>query len=191
MLEKIQRKLQEAADVEYKKFHQSLVPGLTSMLGVRMPRLREIAKEAAKDDWKDSWEQLDDGCYEELMIKGMLIGYGHLDREEQEQYLRAFVPKINNWAICDSCCTTWKFMKQDQEFWYDVLEEYLNSEREYEVRFALVSLLDYFVKEKFLERIFYVLDCVHHEAYYVKMAAAWLLSVCYVKFPSETWKYLE
>lgn len=156
-----------------------------------MPRLREIAKTAAKEDWKKIWEQLQEDCYEELMIKGMLIGYGKLSLEEQTAYLESFIPQINNWAICDCCCNTWKFMKKDQDYWFDFISAYAFSNQEYQIRFGLVSLLDYFVQEKYLCRIFSLLDQIHHEGYYVKMGAAWLVSICYIKYPSETWNYLE
>lgn len=191
MIDVIRKELQQWADPSYKEFHQKLVPGLTTMMGVRMPRLREIAKTAAKEDWKKIWDQLREDCYEELMIKGMLIGYGKLSRKEQTEYLKVFIPKINNWAVCDCCCSTWKFMKRDQEYWFDFLYPYLFSGEEYQIRFGLVTLLDHFVEQKYLSQIFSLLDQIHHEGYYVKMAAAWLLSICYIKYPSETWKYLE
>ena len=119
MIDAIRNELQKWADPSYKEFHQKLVPGLTTMMGVRMPRLREIAKTAAKGDWKEIWDQLREECYEELMIKGMLIGYGKLSRREQTEYLKVFIPQINNCAICDCCCSTWKFMKKDQACWFD------------------------------------------------------------------------
>lgn len=42
--------LKVSAEEKYKQFHQSLVPGLTNMLGVRMPKIRELAKWASKQD---------------------------------------------------------------------------------------------------------------------------------------------
>ena len=35
------------------------------------------------------------------------------------------------------------------------------------------------------------MDRISHEGYYVKMAVAWALSVCYVKFPQKTVNYLK
>lgn len=191
MINEIREQLAANADPEYKKFHQSLVPGLTSMIGVRMPKLRQISKWAAKQEWQKDWDELSDRCYEELMVKGILIGYGKLTHEEQEAYLKKFVPKINNWAVCDCCCSTWKFMKKDSDFWFDFLRPYLQSDNEFEVRFAVVAILDHFIEEKYLEEIFSIFDGIRHEGYYVKMAVAWAVSVCYVRFPERTWTYLE
>ena len=191
LVQKIREKLQESIDEVYQEFHTSLVPGLTNMLGVRMPKVREIAKWASGEDWQTVWEELGQDSYEELMIKGLLIGYGKLTQEEQIQYLKRYVPLINNWGICDCCCSTWKFMKKNQDEWLSFLQSYAKSDSEFEVRFAMVALLNYFVNENYLERLFQIFNETTHEGYYVKMAIAWAVSVCYVKFPGETAAYLE
>lgn len=187
----LREKLLQSADEKYKKFHQSLVPGLENMIGVRMPEVRELAKWAAKRDWQAEWDRLSKDCYEELMIKGLLIGYGKLNREEQTAYLREYVPFINNWGICDCCCSTWKFMRKDQKYWFDFLQSYLKSENEFEVRFAVVAMLDHFINDVYIEFLFQAFDEICQEGYYVKMAVAWAVSVCYIKYPKETWDYLQ
>ncbi len=116
----------------------------------------------------------------------MVAGYLKCDMETRKQLLDDFVPVINNWAVCDSCCMTYKFMKKDQEEWFSYLQNYLNSAKEYEIRFAVVILLDHFVNEAFIERVLNAMRTIKHEGYYVKMAVAWAISVCYVKFPKET-----
>lgn len=184
-------KLAESVDEKYKKFHQSLVPGLSNMLGVRMPKVRELAKWASKQNWEAEWDDLSNDCYEELMIKGILIGYGKLNQEEQTAYLEKYVPLINNWGICDCCCSTWKFMRKNQEYWFDFLKPYLESENEFEVRFAVVAILDHFINDAYTDRLFQAFDVVRQEGYYVKMAIAWAVSVCYIKYPEKTWEYLQ
>lgn len=187
----LRTKLRESAEEEYKRFHESLVPGLTDMLGVRMPKVREIARWAAKQDWQARWNELSNECYEELMIKGLLIGYGELSQKEQTEYLKRYIPLINNWAVCDCCCSTWKFMKEDRGYWFEFLQSYLHSEREFEVRFAVVAMLDYYILDEYIGQLFDLFDLVSHEGYYVKMAVAWAVSICYIKYPEQTWQYLE
>ena len=82
-------------------------------------------------------------------------------------------------------------MKKDQEYWFTFLQPYLESENEFEVRFAVVSMLDHFVNDTYLERLFQAFDSIKHEGYYVKMAVAWAVSICYIKYPEATWEYLE
>lgn len=192
----VREQLLENQDLTYRDFHKSLVPGLDSMIGVRIPVLRTIGRTAARTDYWKFVQEADLSVYEECMLRGMLIGYGKLSMEEQKAELRSFVPFITNWAVCDSCCTTYKFMKKNQEEWFAFLLPWAESHREYEVRFAVVCMLDFFVNQEFLERVLAVLENIKGEkitgeAYYVKMAVAWAVSVCYVKFPEITEKFLQ
>lgn len=191
MIQEVREELRASVDLKYKNFHESLVPGLDSMMGVRVPRLREIARKIAKEDYKAFLEEADDRCYEELMLQGMVIGYAKMGREEREKALEIFVPKINNWAVCDCCCSTYKFMKTERDYWFGFLEGYLESEREYELRFAVVAMLDFFVTEEYIGRLLVIFNQVKSDAYYVKMAVSWAVSVCYVHFPKETSEFLK
>lgn len=186
----VREELNRQADEKYKKFHISLVPGLQTMIGVRVPIMREIAKKAAKQDYQGFAKDADIRVYEERMVRGMMIGYAKLSEEERAQELKKFVPLIDNWAVCDCCCTTYKFMKKNQEEWFSFLEQYARSGREYEIRFAVVCMLDFFVNESYINRILELFSQIHHDGYYVKMAVAWAVSVCYVKFPRETEEFL-
>ena len=191
MIEEIRRELRESADPKYKEFHQSLVPGLDSMLGVRIPRHREIGKRLGKSGWEEYLREASDSSYEELMLQGLVIGYGKMDRERRVQCLEQFIPKINNWAICDCSCSTYHFMRKEPDFWFTFLEKWLSGGREYEIRFGVVCLLDHFVNQEYLERVLKICDSIRHDGYYVKMAVAWALSVCCAHFPEQTKRYLE
>ena len=50
--EDIRAELQQNIDEKYRAFHASLVPGIGTFLGVRVPKMREIAKKAAKEDYQ-------------------------------------------------------------------------------------------------------------------------------------------
>ena len=110
----------------------------------------------------------------------MMIGYGKLTREEQTAELDRFVPMINSWGICDSSCATCHFMKKDQEYWYGYLQKWLKSSREYEIRFGVVCLLDFFINEAYIDAVLEEMKKIHHDGYYVKMAVAWAVSICYI-----------
>ena len=47
-----------------------------------------------------------------------------------------------------------------------------------------------FVDERHLEAFLRQLDGIRHEAYYARMAVAWAVSVCHVKFPQRTHAWL-
>ena len=62
---------------------------------------------------------------------------------------------------------------------------------EFDVRFGVVMLLDHYMKREYLDRLFATAQSVHHEGYYVKMAVAWLISICFVKFYDETMAFMK
>ena len=197
IFEKIRKQLIDVTDEKYLEFNRSLVPGDNStMLGVRVPRLREFAKSMARENGLEyvnavkEQEKQGKVYHEELLLHGMIIGYMKCSLDERKRLLDDFVPVIDSWAVCDSSCMTYKFMKKDMDLWFEYLMKYLDSTQEYELLFAIVSLLDYFVTENYIERVLRILGDVKHEAYYVKMAVAWAVSVCYVKFPELTWDLL-
>lgn len=179
------------ADDKYKNFMIKLTPGVDNILGVRTPFLRKIAKEILKDNWVQYLQSKDELYFEEIMVKGMVIGYAKIPFEEKKAYIADFVPKINNWAVCDSFCSGLKIAKAHPgEFW-SFLKPYINSNKPYYIRFALVMLLNYFMEKDYIKDILKIIDKVDHPDYYVKMAAAWALSICFVKFPEETLIYLK
>ncbi|GIP26864.1 hypothetical protein J23TS9_19940 [Paenibacillus sp. J23TS9] len=187
----VREKLWELADAEYQKFSAALIPNISNVLGVRLPILRKLAKQMVQEDWRTYLKEVDGEYFEEIMLQGMLIEYAKIDVEEKLQHTALFVPKIDNWSVCDSFCTGLKFAKTNQETVWDFLQPYLKSEMEYEIRFGIVMLLNYFIDEIYIDRVFQVLDTIRHDGYYVKMAVAWALSICYVKLPTPTMAYLK
>lgn len=188
----IKEYLLELAQNGNKKFTESLHPGIPNILGLRIPDIRKLAKQIAKDDWKTYLESAESDYMEERMLQGFVIGYiPHLDIEERLQWIARFVPLINSWSVCDTFCPTLKFANKNLERVWDFMQTYLHSDKEYELRFGIIMLLGYYIDTKHLPLIFTHFNRIRHEGYYVKMAIAWALSVCYVKFPQETEAYLQ
>lgn len=195
-VEEVRERLIKVSEEDYKKFNKSLMPGVNLVLGVRMPKIRQVAKEIAKGDFRtylaEAKEKIGEGSYhEEIMMEGLVIAYAKVDIEEYFSYLDAFVPKIHNWAVCDCCSSTLKFMNKYQEESFAYIQKYLKSDGEYELRFGIVSLLDHFINEAYIDRVLDICHHTKHEGYYVKMAVAWTLSICYIKFPEKTRALLE
>ena len=196
MIEDVRKKLFALTDEDFKAFNEKLVPGTGETIGVRVPKVRDLARELAKEDAEGFLNEMEaadgDGFYqEELMLQGMVIGYAKLSLEERFRRLDAWVPRINSWAVCDCGNSTLKFMKKYPEECFAYVCKYLESEGEYEVRFAVVTLMEHFVTEDFIDRLLEIYRKVGDEGYYVKMGVAWAVSVCYVKFPEKTRVLLE
>lgn len=191
-IQKIRSQLKELAEPEYQKFSSSLIPNIPpeKVLGVRLPELRKIAGQMVRENWQIYVEQ-DKEYFEEVMLEGMILGRISLPWEERKPYLKKFISKIDNWSVCDSFCTGLKIAQKEPEAVWDFLREYLESEKAYEIRFAVVMILKYFVDEIHKKEAFKWFDRISHPDYYVKMAVAWAVSVYYVKFPRETFSYLQ
>jgi len=189
-MEKIREQLFTKQDLEYKEFHSSLCPNVENIIGVRVPELRKIAKEIANLDYVQFFKNVQSEYYEELLLQGLVIGYAKISIEETFKYLKLFIPKINSWAVCDTTCSNLKITKKHMQEMWEFLEQYINSDKEYEIRFALVMYLNYFLTEKYIDLIFEKIDKITSEEYYVRMAIAWLVSFAYIKQKEKTEKYL-
>lgn len=188
----VKERLIELSEEKYRKFSSSLIPNIDNVLGVRLPVLRKLAKEIYKsDNWQDFLNQKQSDYMEEVMLQGMIIGLVKDEPQNILNYIKDFVPKINNWAVCDTFCTGLKFTNTNKALVWDFLQMYFQSDKEYELRFGIVMLLSYFIEDFYIDKILKILDKVNHEGYYVKMAVAWAVSICYIKFSEKTQKYLH
>ena len=109
MKHKIRKNLLSIADEQYKTFSSSLLPNVQNILGVRLPLLRKLAKQIYKsDDWQLYLKSNDDLYMEEILLKAFLIGLVGSSDKNIFSYIEDFVPKIDNWSICDSFCCSLK-----------------------------------------------------------------------------------
>lgn len=191
--EEIKNKLKELADSKYKEFHSGLCPNTENILGVRVPVLRNYAKEISKQyEIEVLLKNIDNEYYEEVLLQGMLIGLSkEKDIEKILGYIKEFIPKIDNWAICDGFCAGLKITKKNKEIMREFIKPYLNSSKEFEIRFGIVMILDYYIEEKYLEENFKIFEHVKNEEYYVQMAIAWAISICLIKYFDKTIDYLK
>ncbi|MFR2410909.1 MAG: DNA alkylation repair protein [[Clostridium] symbiosum] len=182
----VRKELELLADEPYRVFHSRLLPGTENILGVRVPCLWKLARRLVKEEGSGYLGRAGDDTYEEIMLQGMVIGLLKEDTGQMLKRLPAFMAKAENWAHCDIVCSGLKKVKDDRESVLAFLKPYISSEREFEARFAIVLLLDYYIDEDYIDTTLELLQQVVHPGYYVKMAVAWALSVCYVQFPEKT-----
>lgn len=190
--DKLDAYLKQLADEKYRKFHGKLIPNVeTVFYGVRVPALRTLAKQIVKADWRAFVERTKKSdIYEMNMLCGMVTALAKCEFEEKLSYVEKFIPCINNWAVCDVVCGDMKDVKKNRERMFAFIQPYLSSQEEYEVRFAVVILMQYFLTEEYIGRVLEIYDGIHHEGYYVKMAVAWGISICFIKHRDVTLTYL-
>lgn len=184
-------KLYELADEEYKKFNSGLCPNINDIIGVRLPQLRELAKNIAKDNPIQFLEEYNCNSYEEKMVYGLVIGYMKAKFVERLKYLDKFVPMIDNWAICDCSASTYKFTNKNLDEMFEYLQKYINSKREFELRFACIMLMDYYLTEEYIDKVLEIYNNIISDKYYVQMGIAWGISVAFVKNEEKTREFLK
>ncbi|MBO5291919.1 MAG: DNA alkylation repair protein [Lachnospiraceae bacterium] len=196
-LEEIRTHLIQAAEEDYRSFAAGLLPGTEGILGVRLPKLRKLAVRYAKACGTELLSQMEQSVqegrelfFEERLLWGMSIGYLEMEAEERKRRLLSFLPQIDNWSVCDSCCITYKFMKEEPVLWWEFIRSFFQSQKEFEVRFGVVCGLDFFIREEFLDAFLTELEQIRHPAYYAQMAQAWALSMCYAAYPEQTEKVI-
>lgn len=188
-------RLTPLAEPDYRDFHVRLVPELDAdgMLGVRMPALRALGKELARGP--DARVILDDRTpdryYEETVVRGAVIGAAKLSTAERLRCVADFVPYITNWAICDTFVSGLRFKEADLPAVREFLTPYLASAEEFPARFGAVMLLRFFVREDCLADTLTHLCALPAAGYNARMAAAWALAECLVKFPERTLAFVD
>lgn len=191
MIDEVRKRLFKLQDTEYKKFHSSLLPGIDNIIGVRVPEIRKLVKELLKSDYINYLENNTNLYYEETMVEGLIIATSKIDIDTKINYLRKFIPKIDNWAVCDICCSGFKLGKDDKDKLWNFILEYSNSNKEFELRFMIVMMMDYFLDDNYLDEVFKIIDSIYVDYYYTNMAIAWLISVAFVKKRDFTFNYLK
>ena len=191
MREKIRQELEKIAEENYRIFTAKLIPNIDNLLGVRLPKLRKIAKKIIQTDY-EYYLAMDNPLYfEEVMLQGMIIGKINLPWTKRSYYVKQFISKINNWSVCDSFCCGLKFEVSEKELVWQFLQPYFASEAPYNIRFAVVMLLFHFVDNEYAQKAFTLFNQIKNDDYYVKMAVAWAISIYFRQLPTLTMPYLQ
>lgn len=174
---KFLEELKSYAEPEYAAFHKRLLKDENiAVLGVRVPTLRKLAKK-----YKNQIDALlcfDDEYYEVTFIKLQAVAL--LPWEEFIKRVDGCVKLIDNWATCD--CFAPKCIASHKDEFIGKIDGYLSDGEQFTQRFALTSLLHFYVEKEYLPYIFEAVQRVNSSYYYVHMAAAWLIAEALVKY---------
>ena len=187
----IEKRLFNLKDEGYKAFHGKLMPTVPEdkIIGVRIPLLRKLAKElSGTDEAKAFLGKLPHKYYEEDNLHAFLIEE-IMDFDECIKAVDALLPFIDNWATCDSLRPP--CFKKNKEKLIVKIKEWITSGKTYVVRFAIVSLMTYFLDEDYKKEYSdLVLSAVNGE-YYVDMAAAWYFATALATNYEDVIGYIE
>ncbi|MBD5636951.1 MAG: DNA alkylation repair protein [Clostridia bacterium] len=184
--EEVLSRLKENSDGEYRAFHSKLLKNDSiNLIGIRTPVLRKLAKE-----WKgetDTFLSFPDEYYEITFLKCALVGA--LKYEEFIKRVDKVVPLLDNWATCDTFDAP--CVKKHREEFLPFIKRYLQSDKEFTVRYGLVMLLHYYVEEEYLPLIFESVRNLKKNDYYIMMGAAWLIAEVLVKYYEAGVRFLQ
>lgn len=179
------------ADDEYRDFSMRGIPSERPFIGVRIPKIRELAGLVPEEKIEEFLE-VSPVAFEEVIARGFLIC--RLSYEEMIFHFDSQINYIDDWAACDTFCSgLGKLVRERRaEFLELKVEKLLEDKREFAVRVGLVLLKCYYVDFDHLVVIFDVVERLGgREEYYIRMAIAWLVAECFIKFPDETMSYLS
>ena len=182
--------LKSNSEISYKEFSEKITFTKYEMLGIRLPKLRSIAKEISKSDYKSFLNICKSTYYEEVMIKLLVIA-NIKDIDELMIYFDDAVNLIDNWALCDTFCNSLKLINKNKDYFLTKINELINSNETYHIRVGLIILLCFYVEEDYLDLIIKYLDNIKSDEYYVNMAEAWLICEIFIKYENIGLKYLE
>lgn len=186
----LRRQLASESDETYREFAMKGIPSERPFIGVRIPKIRELAYQIPKSKI-DEFLSIEPIAIEEVLVRGFLIAA--LPYEEMLTKFDSQINFIDNWCTCDTFCASPKSVKNHKPDFLDAkIDQLLESGKEFAVRTGLVLLKCYYVDFDYLGVIF---DRTEHltsrEEYYIKMALAWLIAECFIKLPDETFGYLQ
>ena len=176
-------------DSKTKEFNSKIINTKYEILGIKIPILRKIVNKLSSTEIINLLTY-ENKYYEIVLLKGLALGK-ITNIKELEPYFYQYLDLIDNWALCDTFCSSLKIVKENKEYFLQIINNLINTKKEYYVRVGLVLLLNYYVTSDYLNYIFKIISKTKSEFYYINMARAWLLCECFIKYEKETLNYLE
>lgn len=180
-----------ARDEEYADFTAKLIPNVPreSIIGVRTPQLRSIAKRFGKNAGINEFLSALPHEYHEQNLVHAYIAESIGDFDSAVKKIEAFLPYVTNWAVCDSM-TPRIFAKHTGEL-LPIIKKWLQSEHPYTVRFGLRMLMCFYLEKEFASEINALAASVCSEEYYVNMMQAWYFATALAKQYDSTVPFVE
>lgn len=189
--EEIREELFSLADEKYRDFQSNLTPTVDGdhMIGVRTPALRKLAKQFAKEEEIGQFlSDLPHHFFEENQLQAFIIAQMK-DFDACITEVVRFLPYVDNWATCDQMNP--KVFKKHKTALLPYINEWIESDKTYTMRFAIKALMDHFLEEDFDPSYPAMVATVRSEEYYVRMMIAWYFATALAKQYEKVLPFLE
>ena len=159
--------------------------------GISIPELRKFARKIAKENYKDFIESNDFSTFELKLLHAFVIGCAKDDIHILIKYFEDFIPQINDWAVNDSLCQSFKIAGSYPDIFWNFIMKYKNSKQEFESRVVSVSLLSHYLNDNYIDRVINILNELNTDDYYSQMGVAWAIATIMGKYPKKCLNYLK
>ena len=167
--------LKANAEEDFAAFQRKLIPTRQTILGVRTPVMRALAKRFSSE--AESILAFPDEYYEVTFIKLTLVA--SMPFASFVKHVERCVAWIDNWASCDSFKA--KSIAKEKDAFLPVLERIFTRGGEFYERYVLVTLLAFYTEEKYLPTLRSFVARANTGLYYVHTAVAWLVAEVLIK----------
>jgi len=181
IVDEIQKELFAMQDIAYRDFQAKLIPNLAdgSMIGVRTPALRKLAKQMAnREEIGVFLETLPHTYFDENQLHAFIIAERKNFAQCMDE-LTCFLPFVDNWATCDQLSP--KIFKKHRQELLPYIKEWIVSDKTYMVRFAVGMLMEHFLDEDFDTAYPEMVSKIRSEEYYINMMVAWYFATALAK----------
>ena len=182
--------LKSQEDSKYKNFHKSLIKENINLIGIRTPILKKISSEIYHGNYESFLNQIKFKYYEETIIYGFII-CKIKNVKELFHYLKIYIKHIDCWPECDLFVSNLKIVNKNKELFIKYIDKNITSANPWQIRLCYVLLLSYYIDKDYINKIFTYSNNNNNNDYYVKMAIAWTISLCYIKYKDITLNYLK
>jgi len=187
----LQRRLFALSDPDYLVFQPRVISNLPkeSFMGVRVPVLRQFAKQYEKEeDCRGFLESLPHTYYDENLLHSIILTHIR-DFDDCMAAIERFLPYVNCWAITDTMNPKC-FGKHKDRLMQKILS-WTASEETYTCRYGVAMLMDHFLGEDFSPDQLKIPQRIESEEYYVRMIVAWYYATAMAKHWEDTLPYME
>lgn len=180
--------LESLAKKDKISFTKNIVRTEMNVLAIPIPTLREIGKEICKGNYISFLDNIVFSYYESTIVFGAVV-CNIKDFEILKKYIYVLCAVADNWASCDTL--SFKINNKNAQNFYSLALELVKDSRTFARRIGLIILFKLVNQEDYLNKIFEIITSLKNESeYYVNMAVAWLLQVCFVKYRDKTLAFL-
>nr|MBP3259150.1 DNA alkylation repair protein [Bacilli bacterium] len=186
----IKDELFKLQDTKYRDFQAKLIPTVKSdtVIGVRTPQLRSLAKEIVKEDYLSFINELPHKYFDENQLHAFILSEIK-DYDECINYINKFLPYVDNWATCDQMSP--KVFKKHKKELLNHIKVWIKSKDTYTVRFGIGMLMQHYLDDDFKPEYIKWVSSIKSDEYYINMMIAWYFATALAKQYKDAILYIE